>query len=227
MKLQELSHKNFNLILEQHHQDGGTAINDALRKLFDSLSDESNYYEVTTKVAALNTMYSTAIQYIYPVVDKIHENIPNEHVNLTIDGYVQLVDKISKVTWISKSNGKENSRNNLSFASKYIHFLSKCSIPIYDSYIWIVIIGYLNQKVGLQYRFDPPESYEYFYSVFCTFKKQYGLNGYSNYDIVKYLWQYGKTLILSIMEEDGVSMDKAKRELKNRITKHLRRIPNA
>ncbi len=75
MKLQELSHKNFNLILEQHHQDGGTAINDALSKLFDSLSDESNYYEVTTKVAALNTMYSTAIQYIYPVVDKIHENI--------------------------------------------------------------------------------------------------------------------------------------------------------
>ncbi|EHN67994.1 hypothetical protein [Aliivibrio fischeri] len=223
MKLQELNNDNFCLILEQHHQNGGTAINDALGKLFDALSDERNYYEVTTKVAALNTMYSTAIQYIYPVVDKIHKNISNEHDTLTLDGYVQLVDKISQAKWVSKSNGNEISRNNLSFASKYIHFLSKRTLPIYDSYIWIVMIGYLNQRGNSQYRFDPPNNYEYFYSVFCIFKEKFNLECYSNYDIDKYLWQYGKTLIFSIMEEDGVSMDKAKRELKNRITKQSTR----
>ncbi|MEZ8278587.1 hypothetical protein AB6C51_00035 [Vibrio splendidus] len=221
MKLLELNEENFHSLLAQHDEDGGNQVNDGLTKLFNSLADENNYYEVAIKVAALNSIYSTAIQYIYPVVDKICSEISNEHSNYEINNYVELIDKISTVQWISKKNGKEIIRCNLSFSSKYVHFLSQRIIPIYDSYIWLVMIGYLNQHGAKNYSYSPPNNYEDFYSIFIHFKETYNLNSYSNYEIDKYLWQYGKTLIIGIIESEGVSMDKAKTELKKRITSAL------
>lgn len=146
MELLEINNENFHKILSIHDNDGGNLINESLTKLFECMNDNSNKYEVSIKVAALNQIYSTAIQYISPVVDIIVKNTPNNHNSLTVKNYTILVDKIATVSWVNPTSEKIYSRCNLSFSSKYIHFLSNRKIPIYDSYIWIVMIGYLNQK---------------------------------------------------------------------------------
>ena len=216
MQLIELSHENIQPILQQHGMEGGNSINESLSKLFDSLDDETNPFEVSIKVAALNQIYSTAIQYIVPVVDKIVLEIDNSHKKYNLEKYVELVDKVSTVNWVSPTTKIEHTRRNISFCSKYIHFLSGRKLPIYDSYIWIVMIGYINQK-GDKTSFSPPKTYTEFFQVFSNFKSLFNLQEYSNYELDKFLWQYGKNLINEIMKNQRVNLDKAKSILKARI----------
>lgn len=209
-----MTKENIDLILKEHEVRGGNAINDSLGKLFTSLDDEENKNEVEIKVAALNKIYSTAILYIAPVVDKIHSTICNDHEKFTLDDYVKTVDEISNISWVSPTTQKTHQRVNLSFSSKYIHFLSNRQIPIYDSYIWIVMVGYIRSK-NYKVSFSAPKTYQEFYDVFINFKGLFDLEDYSNYDLDKYLWQYGKNLITNITEADKVSLSKAKSILKS------------
>jgi hypothetical protein len=216
MKLLEITDANFKEVLTLHDDDGGNSINASLLKLFKHLDDESSKEEVSIKVAALNQLYSTAIQYIKPVVEKIVNEAGKNESN-----FIELVDKIATVTWVNPTKKESYTRCNLSFASKYVHFLSNCEIPIYDSYIWIVMIGYLNQNGKSAYIFKAPANYRNFYNVFTEFKNEFNLKNYSNYEIDKFLWQYGKNTINKIMNEESVNLDKAKSLLKQRITLHL------
>lgn len=218
MELIEISEAHFKNMLSIHDKDGGNLINATLSKLFECMNDESNKFEVGIKVAALNQIYSTAIQYITPVVDKIVCKVSQKHHSFTNKKYADLVDEIATITWVSSTTGKHHSRCNMSFASKYVHFLSGRKIPIYDSYIWIVIIGYFKQNGFNEYSFSPPTNYNHFYDVFVKFKKHFNLNKRSNYEIDKFLWQYGKNMLNEIIEEKKTSLDKAKTVLKRRIT---------
>lgn len=220
MKLIKISDLHFKTILKNHDLDGGNLLNVSLSKLFDCLSDESNKFEVEIKVAALNKIYSTSIQYISPVVDKIKSKVSNKHKSFTDLQYSSLVDKIATVSWTSSTTGKIHTRCNLSFASKYIHFLSGYKIPIYDSYIWIVMIGYLKQNVNDNFSFSPPVNYISFYKVFNEFKQTFNLTDHSNYEIDKFLWQYCKNMLNEIMKEQNINLSSAKSLLKKRITKH-------
>lgn len=221
MKLIEINQSNFENILSIHDGDGGNLINDSLSKLFECMNDESNKFEVGIKVAALNQLYSTAIQYITPIVEKIVCEMPEKYRSLTEKEYSMLVDKIATVDWVSQTTGKTHSRCNLSFSSKYVHFISGRKIPIYDSYIWIVMIGYLKQNGQDTYSFSTPPSYKYFYDVFIKFKELFNLNNYSNYDIDKFLWQYGKNLLNKIMKDQEPNLGKAKLVLKKELLKSL------
>ena len=221
MKLLEITIANFDEIIMLHDKEGGNSINASLSKLFNCLDNESSKFEVSIKVAALNQLYSTAIQYIAPVVEKIVNEGGKNHKLFTEKEYVELVDKIATATWVSPTTKNAHSRCNLSFASKYVHFLSCRKIPIYDSYIWIVMIGYLNQNGKLACPFKAPANYRDFYNVFTEFKNKFNLTSYSNYEIDKFLWQYGKNIINKIMYEESVNLDKAKSLLKQRITLHL------
>ena len=221
MKLLEITDANFDEIIMLHDKEGGNSINASLSKLFNCLDNESSKFEVSIKVAALNQLYSTAIQYITPVVDKIVNEIGNNHALFNENEYVELVDKIATATWISPTTKKNHSRCNLSFASKYVHFLSGYKVPIYDSYIWIVMIGYLNQNSKSAHSFKAPANYRDFYNVFTEFKNNFNLTSYSNYELDKFLWQYGKNIINKIMNEESVNLDKAKSLLKQRVTLHL------
>lgn len=216
----EIGESHFENMLSIHDTDGGNLINASLSKLFECMNDESSRFEVGIKVAALNQLYSTAIQYIRPVVEKIVCEVSEKHKSFTDKGYADLVDKITTVSWVSPTTRRAHSRRNLSFASKYVHFLSGCKIPIYDSIIWIVMIGYLKQNGYNAYSFSPPSSYEYFYKAFVKFRQRFNLNERSNYDIDKFLWQYGKNMLNEIIEEENLSLDEAKLTLKRRITNH-------
>ncbi|MBL4760162.1 MAG: extracellular solute-binding protein [Mariprofundaceae bacterium] len=225
MKLIEINEQHFLRVLQTNDNGGGNKVNESLLKLFKCLSDQSSVYEVSIKVAALNQLYSTAIQFIEPVVEKIVEEYPVS-CDLTVDEWVKLVDNTRKVEWVSKRTDKPHKRNNLSFSSKYVHFLSKYEVPIYDSYVWLVMVGYLNQKGLSEYSFTKtPKTYAEFYDVFKIFKEKFQLervianslgeekNLPDNYYIDKYLWQYGKELVDSTMANEDVSLDTAKRRL--------------
>ncbi|WP_034837183.1 hypothetical protein [Endozoicomonas numazuensis] len=218
MKLIKINAQNIDRMLAQHDADGGNEINESLGKLFASLSDEENKNEVSIKVAALNQLYSTSIQYIKPVVTKIVSEIKKNHSELGREGYLNLVDRISSVEWVSETTGKHHKRKNLSFASKYVHFLSERYTPIYDSYIWLVIVAYLKEK-NMKINLSSPGSYSEFYRNFSKFKESYNLESYSNYQIDKFLWQYGKNILSEIMESEEVNLDKAKSIFKKRITR--------
>ena len=220
MKLLEITEAHFDNMLSIHNSDDGL-INCSLSKLFECMNNESNKYEVMIKVAALNQIYSTSIRYILPVVDKITSEVSETNETLTESGYVALVDRISEARWTSLTTRKNHIRKNLSFASKYIHFLSDRKIPIYDSYIWIVMVGYLKQSGRNEYSFSAPDSYRSFYDAFVLFKNSFGLKDRTNYDIDKFLWQYGKHMLNKIQSSEGVDLDRAKSILKSRITRYL------
>lgn len=220
MKLIKISESHVRNILLVHDRDGGNLVNASLSKLFECMNDESSRHEVSIKVAALNQIYATAIQYITPVVDEIIHKVPENHKVFSDEEYSKLVDEIATVSWISPTTGKRHSRCNLSFASKYIHFLSRRRIPIYDSYIWIVMIGYFKQNGCNTYSFSTPKSYKDFYEIFIKFKQFFDLKAYPNYEIDKFLWQYGKNMLNDIIKETKSSLDSAKTTLKKRITNY-------
>ncbi len=220
MKL-KLPDDNFiNLTHENYSKIEGDELNEKLQKLFIVFNDDKNKYDVLIKVAALNKIYSTAITNINPVVDQISKTSRENYKLEKIEDFINYVDKISRIEW--KNEKDENfRRNNLSFASKYVHFLSNKKIPIYDSYIWIVIKGYLGQKNKSKIVFSNPKNYLEFYDTFCEFKEAFKLGNYSNYQIDKFLWFYGRTLIKDIEKELSTDLEKAKNELKKRIKASL------
>lgn len=191
---------------------GGNKINESLSKLFEKINDQNNENEVLIKVAALNHIYSTNIIYIKPVAEKIKSKISNRE--YSEKEYEHLVDAISTIEWKSPTTGKTTKRINLSFASKYIHFLSNRRTPIYDSYIWIVMIGYL-RKINIRITFNQPENYKEFHDKFNEFKRLYNLDKYNNYEIDKFLWLTGKELVQEIMKQNPeLTLGQAKAALK-------------
>lgn len=216
MQLQKPTDDFISKVLDQYSREEGNELNENLLKLFKTFEDDKNRYNVLIKVAALNKIYSTAITNIKPVVEQIVK-ISSKNIELKeTKDFVAFVDKISKIDW-TNSKGNNYNRNNLSFASKYVHFLSGYKTPIYDSYIWIIIKGYLGQKENSKISFKNPANFKEFYLTFDKFKRELNLEKYSNYKLDKFLWQYGKTLIQNIETELNVNLEKSKSELRKRI----------
>jgi hypothetical protein len=205
----------------RHTIEGGTAINEKLDLLFSTFPDNTCPNDVQVKVAVLNTIYNTAINYILPVASKINaefKTLAESKKGIEVSP-IDMVDRIAKAEWTSEETRKVVSRTNLSFASKYMHFESKRVVPIYDSYIWIVMNGYLH-AVGDRVTFGAPRNYADFYGRFQQFRHRFKLDGYSNYEIDKFLWQYGKAKISGFRKE-GMSMAQAKARLQT----ELRGVP--
>ena len=216
MKLKKPTEEFITEILKLYSAEEGDELNENLLKLFKTFNDDKNKFNVLIKVASLNKIYSTAIVNINPVVKQIIKVSNSESNPKTITEYIAFVDKISKINW-TNDKGKCFERNNLSFSSKYVHFLSDFEIPIYDSYIWIIINGYLGQNNREKKSFENPSNYKEFYATFEKFKIDLGLENYSNYTIDKFLWQYGKKLIQEIENEMLINLEQAKSELKKRL----------
>lgn len=190
-------------------------INNKLNLLFCTFSDNTCRDDVRIKVATLNTIYQTSIIYIDPVVDKIVEIYSRE--DIRNKSSAEIVDLIAIAEWKSRS-GKEIKRNNMSFASKFVHFESKYEIPIYDSYVWIVMTGYLIQN-GIGVSFSSPRNYSEFHERYRMFTKRFGLECCEIYNIDKFLWLYGSQLLAEIQEKAKVGLSRAKTILKERLKK--------
>ncbi|MBK9630278.1 MAG: hypothetical protein IPO62_04275 [Saprospiraceae bacterium] len=204
-----------NRILEIYNSGEGNKINETLTKLF-LIFNKKDKNEILIKAVSINSIYGTAIWNINPVVDKIYENFLNYRDVTIIDEYIDLVDKISEVSWIDKK-GKLQNRSNLSFSSKYVHFLSNKVIPIYDSYVWILITGYLNQNSPNSIKGNKPNNYKEFYEYYKNFIYLFNLSEFGVYEIDKYLWQYCKILLTEISNEYNQDINKSKILLKKLI----------
>ena len=79
MKLHEPTNEFISEILNSYSNDGGNELNDKLLKLFQEFNNDKNKFDVQIKVAALNTIYATAIININPVSEQI--------IKLTIQKY--------------------------------------------------------------------------------------------------------------------------------------------
>lgn len=202
---------------KRHDIEGGTAINEKLDLLFSTFPDNTCPNDVQVKVAVLNTIYNTSIKYILPVARKINSEfraLDESKKGIKVSP-IDMVDRIATAEWVSEESGKRVVRRNLSFASKYMHFESKRDVPIYDSYIWIVMNGYL-RGAGDRVTFGAPCNYAEFYARFQQFRQRFNLDRYSNYEIDKFLWQYGKAKISGYRKE-GLSMAKAKARLQTEL----------
>lgn len=214
LKLIPPSTEQINEILKIYFSSDGNKMNNSLSNLFAQLNNFDKY-EILIKAVSINQIYSTAIRNIYPVVEKIFANTKSLE-NYSTKDYVELVDKISKVEWIDKNN-KMQKRHNLSFSSKYVHFLSCRNIPIYDSYVWILITGYLNQNSLNKIRTNAPRNYKEFYSIYNNFIATFKLDAFDIYKIDKYLWQYCNILLTQISKDKNVELNKAKAILRKEI----------
>ena len=215
LKLIPPSTEQINEILKIYFSSEGNKMNNSLSNLFTQLNNIDKY-EILIKAVSINQIYSTAILNIFPVVEKIFANTESLE-NYSTNDYVELVDKITKVEWIDKNN-KMQKRNNLSFSSKYVHFLSGRNIPIYDSYVWILITGYLNQNSLKKIRTNQPRNYKEFYSIYNNFVATFNLDAFDVYKIDKYLWQYCDILLTQISKDKNVQQrNKAKAILRKEI----------
>jgi hypothetical protein len=198
-KLKKLERTFFDSKLAEYMEKDLDNVNRSFEKLFNLFCDENVKDDVRIKVAALNMIYSTNIINITPVVDKINSLLPNDRKEFDDFKYAEFVDKISIVSWNNK--GITYKKKYLSFSSKYVHFISitdfgkeKC-IPIYDSYVWKVMIAYLRIS-GEKINYKVPNNYLDFYMTFIRFKDLFSfLNQKNNYDIDKFLWFYGRELL--------------------------------
>jgi hypothetical protein len=215
--LKEITPRFIDELCARHDADGGTAINEKIFKVFECFPDNTCPYDVKIKVAVVNTLYNTAIRYIDPVVKSVNTVFSRlRNGDLIINNSIELVDLIATTSWKSDRSGVSHKRMNLSFASKFMHFHSERTIPIYDSYVWIVMTGYLH-RIGEYVPVGNPVHYSDFHDRFVFFMKTFNLTEYSAYEIDKFLWQYGKQLITDIQSELKADIEKAKRELRRRL----------
>lgn len=80
------------------------------------------------------------------------------------------------------------------------------------------MVAYLKEK-NIKTNLSSPGSYSEFYRAFTKFKEVYCLGCYSNYEIDKFLWQYGKNILAETIKTEDVNLGKAKSIFKNSITR--------
>lgn len=196
-----------------------------LQTLVKEHADHTNYEAVELKAKLLNMFYSTGIQAMNKVVERIM-SIKNIDEILNKEKYSkELIDTIAE---LNLSDGSK--RNNYSFATKYCALHQPEKYPIYDSIVAAIFIA-LFEKGGL-----PPytlkktkktestetcmskgefacqlRDYDFFVQVYDCFMDNYGLMGKFDYRKVDwYLWGSYKDGEVETKIEVFTKLDKSK-----------------
>ena len=154
----------------------GIFINDA------AFARNTDLDKVIIKCSALNDFYSTNIRRIYPVAKQITE-IPDFDARLA-KGCTGLVDEIALV----------DGRRNYSFATKYCSHHKPELYPIFDSYVFQVLLA-LKKQYPAKFRFtdkDDLKDYAKFKQAIYDFRNGFGLQAYTYKDVDRYMWLLGK-----------------------------------
>lgn len=160
----------------------------ALEQLFTKTYPKNDdLLEITIKVSALNTLYSTQLhKYLFAVVDHLK--------NLSIDERLQAGDisLINDIIQTPLSNGKLY--RCYSFATKYCSFHRPDVYPIYDSYVDKVLVYLQDRDKFAEGMAMDNKNYESYNNAILAFRKYYKLEEYSLKQIDKYLWHLGSNL---------------------------------
>lgn len=173
-----------------------------LQGLVNDYRNHSNYEAVELKAKLLNMFYSTGIQAINMVVNRIMSIKDIDEV-LNEEKYSKkLIDTIAE---LNLSDG--NTRNNYSFATKYCALHQPKKYPIYDSIVAAIFISLLKQGKLPPYQLKKGKKaestktcmsvgefaanlrdYDFFVEVYDNFRNAYGLTNLNYREVDWYLW---------------------------------------
>ena len=173
-----------------------------LQNLVREYKDHNKYEAVELKAKLLNMFYSTGIQAINSVVEKI---MSIKNIDEILNGKKHSKELIDIIAELNLSNG--NTRNNYSFATKYCALHQPKKYPIYDSIVAAIFISLLKQGKLPPYQLKKGKSeistainmtvgeftanlrdYNFFVEVYNCFMSAYGLNSLSYRQVDRYLW---------------------------------------
>ena len=156
-----------------------------LRKLFNKYDKNNNKHKVLIKVCTLNSLYSTNVR-------PVNASALAEHiVNLEIDQRIEKLD-FTLVNEIATFKDKEGKNVNVfSFATKYCSFHSPKNYPIYDKSVDKMLWRF---KPENNFKRKDLKCYPTFHKVLMEFIKHYKLDEFDLKEIDRYLWQAGKKL---------------------------------
>jgi hypothetical protein len=196
-----------------------------LQSLIKDHAGHTNFEAVELKAKLLNMFYSTGIQAINKVVERIM-SIKNIDEILNKEKYSkELIDTIAE---LNLSDGSK--RNNYSFATKYCALHQPKKYPIYDSIVAAIFIA-LFEKGGMppytlkkNKKVESTETcmskvefanklrdYDFFVQVYDCFMDNYGLSGKFDYRKVDwYLWGSYKDGEIETKIEILTKLDKSK-----------------
>ena len=167
---------------------------EAIKKLFGLLPNNTNIEDVLAKVTLLNTFYGTQIH------DMDLLKVSSDIVSMNIDTKLGRNDKEPDISLVNQIayDMKSYPRSLYSFASKYCSFHNPDAFPIVDSFAKGMLY-YMNCSENDSFRFYPVQFTQYdlnnylnYCKIYKAFIKHFGLEKLSYKEIDKYLWKYAK-----------------------------------
>ena len=156
-----------------------------LKKLFTETCPKNNSInEIILKIAALNTVYNTHINSVYPIAQHI--------LSLNIDKRLAIGDEtlIDELMQVFYPDGKKI--NHYSFATKYCSFHNSNAFPIYDSYVDRILRYYREHEGFSVFDNNDLKIYPNFKQILSDFQHHFGLEKYTAKELDQYLWQFSK-----------------------------------
>lgn len=167
---------------------------------FVNLKQKKTLDKIYIEVSLINSMYSTNVFNTFKMANHIFRI---DHIDRKLlKGDVSLINEIGRKHKINKSNF-------FSFATKYCSFYNPDNYPMYDRYVGKIFWKYLRltrkqmnpytkkcRKVTREEEFVKflKKDYMNFKRIHDDFRKHYGLSKYSNNELDRFLWLYGKYL---------------------------------
>lgn len=157
-------------------------IDEALATLFCLFPKNTRLDQVILKAAALNQLYSTNI---YAVAEMARHIVGRGVDPLLEIGSPGAVDVIAKVTFGGKP------WRFYSFATKYCSFHNPERYPIYDRFIDQALRHYRKVDHFAVFSNADLREYERLINIIASFRRFYGLEGFTFKAIDKFLWLEG------------------------------------
>lgn len=176
-----------------------SATDKAIESVIKEFSQNVKLENILLKVCIINSLYSTNIYDTFRMASHIFD--------LQIDEFLVSND-LSIVSRIANGHGiiikkSGNERCLYSFATKYCHWHSRESYPIYDSFVSGLLIDYRKKDKFSIFTDSDLMDYEKFNKIILEFKNWYSLTDHNIKHIDKFLWIYGKSLSEKAKAEKG------------------------
>lgn len=157
----------------------------ALAELVKQFPENTEEPHILLKVLALNTLYSTRINYVdlVPLAQHIAQLGVDQELR---QGLLSAVPRIADCPPL---------RRYLSFASKFASLHNSTAYPIYDRNVNEAVWRYQKQEPFTVFHRQDMEDYEAFARIVSAFRDRYSLSDFSFRELDKFLWNTGSRLL--------------------------------
>lgn len=160
----------------------------AILKLFKKFPTNNELEDILVKISVINDLYSTNIFGTFIMAKHIQQLQIDTGLEL---GDPTIVKSIATGHGILKPNGGGD-RNFYSFATKYCNWHNQDAYPIYDRFVYKILIAYRKQDEFSKFNVEDLKEFPRFKQIMLEFKQRYTLTQHSLKEIDKFLWIYGQ-----------------------------------